>query len=70
MRQRQAHHNLQQALRANAFVSEILEAARVYHMHLANGGAKAYMPVELSAFIAGARWARQMLVRRRRNKDD
>jgi hypothetical protein len=42
----------------NAFDSEMLEAARVYHLHLAHRQAKGYMPTEVAAFIAGACWAK------------
>jgi hypothetical protein len=40
----------------------MLEAARIYHLQLAHGQAKGYMPVEVAAFIAGACWAKQVIV--------
>jgi hypothetical protein len=50
------------SLGTNAFDSEMLEAARIYHLQLAHGQAKGYMPVEVAAFIAGACWAKQVIV--------
>jgi hypothetical protein len=46
----------------DTFSSEMLEAARFYHLQHANRQAKGYVPVEIAAFIAGACWARQVLV--------
>jgi hypothetical protein len=46
----------------------MLEAARIYHLQLAHGRAKGYMPVEVAAFIAGACWAKQVLVGERKDK--
>jgi len=40
----------------------MLDAARVYHLHVAHGQAKGYVPVEVAAFIAGACWAKQVIV--------
>jgi hypothetical protein len=49
-------------LETNAFDTEMLDAARVYHLHVAHGQAKGYVPVEVAAFIAGACWAKQVIV--------
>jgi len=40
----------------------MVEAALVYYQELAHGQAKGYVPVEVAAFIAGACWARQLLL--------
>jgi hypothetical protein len=55
-------------LGTDTFDSEILEAARLYHLQCAHSQAKGYVPAEVAAFIAGACWAR--LVFERREKGD
>lgn len=59
---RQAQRQSKPNLGRNAFDLKMLEAARFYHLQLAHGQAKGYMPVEVSAFIAGACWAKQVLM--------
>ena len=51
--------NLSQPFGTDVFDSEIVEAALVYHRELAK--AKDW-PAEVRAFIAGACWARQVLL--------
>ena len=48
------------------FDLEMVEAARFYQLQHAYGRAKSYIPVEVAAFIAGACWARQVLVGKKR----
>ena len=45
----------------DAFEAEMVEAARLYHLQVAQGKAKGYVAPEIAAFIAGA-WARQVLL--------
>src|SRR6516165_11292152 len=53
------------------FDAEMVEAALVYYRELAPRRANGYIPIEVAAFIAGACWARQVLVgEERRNKLD
>jgi len=56
------HDSLSQPFGTDAFDSEMVEAALVYYQELAHGQAKGYVPVEVAAFIAGACWARQLLL--------
>jgi hypothetical protein len=44
------------------FDSSVVEAAWTYHMQIGVDGDKGYIPVEVAAFIAGACWARQVLL--------
>jgi hypothetical protein len=57
MTERRSDSNFEQ----DDFDSSVVEAAWTYHMQIGLGGDKAYVPVELAAFIAGACWARQVL---------
>jgi hypothetical protein len=49
-------------LRMDTFEAEMVEAARLYHLQVAQGKAKGYVAPEIAAFIAGACWARQVLL--------
>jgi hypothetical protein len=49
-------------LGTDSFDAEMVEAALVYHWELAPGRANGYVPVDVAAFIAGACWARQVLL--------
>jgi len=44
------------------FDSSVVQAAWAYHRQIGVGGPKSNVPVELAAFIAGACWARQVIV--------
>ena len=44
------------------FDSSVVQAAWAYHMQIGVGGPKSNVSVELAAFIAGACWAKQVLV--------
>ena len=50
------------------FDSSVVQAARAYHMQIGVGGPKGNVPVELAAFIAGACWARQVIVAEGKDK--
>jgi hypothetical protein len=54
--------NLNQPFGTDPFDSEMVEVALVYHRELAHRQAKGYVPVEVRAFIAGACWAKQVLL--------
>jgi hypothetical protein len=47
----------------DAFEAEMVEAARFYNLQATLGQAKGYVPPAEAAFIAGACWARQVLLR-------
>jgi hypothetical protein len=59
---RLTHRDERTKLKADNFDSSIVEAARAYHLQIGAGHAKGYMPAEIAAFIAGACWARQILI--------
>jgi hypothetical protein len=59
---RRAARKSKSNLGTGAFDSSVVEVARAYHLQIGTGHAKGYMPVEVAAFIAGARWAKQVLV--------
>jgi hypothetical protein len=44
------------------FDSSVVQAAWAYHTQIGVGGPRSNVPVELAAFIAGACWARQVIV--------
>jgi len=44
------------------FDSSVVQAGWVYHRQISVGCPKSNAPVELAAFIAGACWARQVMV--------
>ena len=50
------------------FDSSVIQAAWAYHMQIGVGGPKGNVPVELAAFIAGACWARQVIVAEGKDK--
>ena len=50
------------------FDSSVIQAAWAYHMRIGVGGPKGNVPVELAAFIAGACWARQVIVAEGKDK--
>jgi DNA-binding CsgD family transcriptional regulator len=49
-------------LGTDTFDLEMLEAAWACHRQIGAGDAKGYVPVEVAAFIAGACWAKLMLL--------
>ena len=49
-------------LGTNDFDSSVVQAAWAYHLQIGASHAKGNVPVELAAFIAGACWARRVLV--------
>jgi hypothetical protein len=49
------------------FDSSVVQAAWAYHRHI-GGHAKGNVPVEVAAFIAGACWAKEVLVGERKDK--
>jgi hypothetical protein len=51
-----------QSIGTNDFDSSVVQAAWAYHRQIGVGGPKSNVPVELAAFIAGACWARQVIV--------
>ena len=52
------------------FDSSVVEAAWAYHRQIGAGYAKGNVPVEVAAFIAGACWAKQVLLGEEENKED
>ena len=62
--QRQSRSNLG----TDDFDSSVIQAAWAYHMQIGVGGPKGNVPVELAAFIAGACWARQVIVAEGKDK--
>jgi hypothetical protein len=56
--ERQSRSNLA----TDDFDSSVVEAAWNYHRQIGGSHAKGNVPVELAAFIAGACWARQVLL--------
>ena len=50
------------------FDSSVIQAAWAYHMQIGVGGPKSNVSVELAAFIAGACWARQVIVAEGKDK--
>jgi hypothetical protein len=46
----------------DTFEAEMVEAARHYHLQVTHGQAKGCVAPEITAFIAGACWARQVLL--------
>jgi hypothetical protein len=48
------------------FDSSVVQAAWAYHQQIGGSNAKGNVPVEGAAFIAGACWAKQMLVKERK----
>jgi hypothetical protein len=59
---RRAERQSKSNLGTGDFDSSVVEAARAYHMQFSALYAKSHTPVEVAAFIAGACWARQVLV--------
>jgi hypothetical protein len=49
-------------LGTNDFDSSVVQAAYAYHRQIGAGHAKGNVPVEVAAFIAGACWARQVVL--------
>ena len=53
---------LKRDLGTDDFDSSVVQAAWAYHTQIGVGGPKSNVPVEFAAFIAGACWARQVIV--------
>jgi hypothetical protein len=59
---RNTRRQLERDLETDDFDSSVVQAAWAYHTQIGVGGPKSNVPVELAAFIAGACWAKQVLV--------
>jgi hypothetical protein len=64
---RTMRRQLERDLGTDDFDSSVVQAAWAYHVQIGSG-AKGNVPVELAAFIAGACWARQMIVAEGKDK--
>ena len=65
---RTTRRQLERDLGTDDFDSSVVQAAWAYHMQIGVGGPKSNVPVELAAFIAGACWAKEVLVGERKDK--
>jgi hypothetical protein len=59
---RKARRQSKPTLGTDNFDSAVVEAAWTYHQQIGVGYAKGNVSVEVAAFVAGACWARQVLV--------
>jgi len=59
---RNTRRQLEHGLGTDDFDSSVVQAAWAYHTQLGVGGPKSNAPVEFAAFIAGACWAKEVLV--------
>ena len=65
---RNTRRQLERDLGTDDFDSSVVQAAWTYHTQIGVGGPKSNVPVELAAFIAGACWAKEVLVGERKDK--